>query len=69
MTIENSVSNDFLATLVDINNVFDCRLPSVTKHGKEMRPSKCKHASLCSEDNFSTSKLGYYSNKILRDIY
>ena len=29
MTIENSVSNDFLSTFVDSINVFDCRLPGV----------------------------------------
>ena len=29
MATENSVSNDFLSTLIDIINVFDCRLPCV----------------------------------------
>ena len=29
MTIENSVSNDFLSTFVDSIDVFDCRLPGV----------------------------------------
>ena len=29
MTIENSVSNDFLSTFVDSIGVFDCRLPGV----------------------------------------
>ena len=29
MAIENSVSNDFLSTLIDIINVFDCCLPGV----------------------------------------
>ena len=31
MAIKNSVSNDFLSTFVDSINVFDCRLPGVTK--------------------------------------
>ena len=29
MTIENSISNDFLSTFVDSIDVFDCRLPGV----------------------------------------
>ena len=29
MAIKNSVSNDFLSTLVDSIHVFDCRLPGV----------------------------------------
>ena len=29
MTMENSVSNDFLSTFIDSIDVFDCRLPGV----------------------------------------
>ena len=29
MAIENSVSNDFLSTLLDSIGIFDCRLPGV----------------------------------------
>ena len=29
MAIENYVSNDFLSTFLDSNNVFDCHLPDV----------------------------------------
>ena len=32
MAIENSVSNDFCATIFDSIDIFDCRLPSVYNH-------------------------------------
>ena len=33
MVIKNSVSNDFLSTLVDSMNVFDCRLSGMRMEG------------------------------------
>ena len=37
MAIENSVSNNFLSTLLNGNGVFDCRLPGVMKYSSCVR--------------------------------
>ena len=69
MTIENSVSNDFLSTFADNIDVFDCPLPAVKLIGKNLGESvvynNMKHdkGKLCKYlcQRYLKSQLTYYS--------